>query len=280
MSLPSPPASSSPAVSQSWTRVGRDLWAGQVDLILPTECALCQAPGVREPLCRKCARDLRSCLHRGGARRSTPTPAPVGLPPVWAAGETRDALRGAVTAYKDHGRRDLAPVLAHPLAAAVRAALGGDGAAHDSLEDGAVLVAVPGSRRSRRRRGDVPLVALLDSARSLLPPGLTRAEPLRMTRQVRDQAGLDAAGRARNLDHAMAVPRSRRVDVEGRAVVVVDDVLTTGATLAEAARALTDAGADPVRAAVLAATVRHAPYRPSVTLARSAEVLAAPLAAD
>jgi predicted amidophosphoribosyltransferase len=73
-------------------------------------------------------------------------------------------------------------------------------------------------------------------------------------RRVADQAGLTAADRATNLSGALRV----RQDLRGLRVVVVDDVITTGATLAEAARALRAAGAEVPAAAVIAATERHA----------------------
>ncbi|GLY89076.1 hypothetical protein Airi02_070050 [Actinoallomurus iriomotensis] len=76
---------------------------------------------------------------------------------------------------------------------------------------------------------------------------------LRHRRRVADQAGLSAMDRALNLTGAM----ESRLDLRGRRVIVVDDVITTGATLAEAARALRAAGADVRASAVIAATQRH-----------------------
>ena len=78
------------------------------------------------------------------------------------------------------------------------------------------------------------------------------------TRRVADQAHLDRRARADNLAGAMAVCAPWRAAVAGATCVVVDDVVTTGATLAEAARALLDAGAQHVVAATCATTPRHA----------------------
>jgi predicted amidophosphoribosyltransferase len=75
-------------------------------------------------------------------------------------------------------------------------------------------------------------------------------------RRVQDQAGLDAAGRAANLRGALAVRPARVPSVRGRAVLLVDDVMTTGATLASGAAAIRAAGAHPFGVAVVAATVR------------------------
>ncbi|MEU9016312.1 phosphoribosyltransferase family protein [Actinomadura sp. NPDC048394] len=96
----------------------------------------------------------------------------------------------------------------------------------------AVAVAV-----RRLRAGGVPVVAV---------------GGLRQCRRVADQAGLGAKARRDNLSGALEAVG--RAPLAGRRVVLVDDVITTGASLAEAARALRAAGADVVAAATVAAT--------------------------
>jgi predicted amidophosphoribosyltransferase len=80
---------------------------------------------------------------------------------------------------------------------------------------------------------------------------------LRGARGLADQAGLDAAARAANLAGALRLVHGGERLVAGRAVVVVDDVVTTGATLAECGRCLRAAGAVVVGAATVAATSRR-----------------------
>ncbi|WP_274704671.1 phosphoribosyltransferase family protein, partial [Actinomadura geliboluensis] len=81
-------------------------------------------------------------------------------------------------------------------------------------------------------------------------------DALRQRGRVADQAGLTARQRAANLQGAVEA----RACVAGRRVVLVDDVVTTGSSLAEAARALRAAGAEVTGTATIAATPRHRPW--------------------
>ena len=87
---------------------------------------------------------------------------------------------------------------------------------------------------------------------------------LRLRPGVDDQAGLGSRERAANLAGSMWVPSRYMALVQGCAVVPVDDVLTSGATLREAARALRAAGAEVPGVAAVAATVRRLPTLPPV----------------
>jgi predicted amidophosphoribosyltransferase len=110
-----------------------------------------------------------------------------------------------------------------------------------------------------RRRGRDPTLRLAEEAVRVLRAGGTAVFCVRALghrRRVADQAGLTAADRGANLAKAMRA----RHDLRGARVVLVDDVVTSGATLAEAARALRVAGADVPAAAVIAATERRASY--------------------
>ncbi|MFI5100726.1 MAG: phosphoribosyltransferase family protein, partial [Actinomycetes bacterium] len=116
-----------------------------------------------------------------------------------------------------------------------------------------------GTSRSRpavvRSRGHDPTARIAAAAARRLGPGVRVARLLRQGRRVADQAGLDAQARARNLACALRV-RGRPAGAE-LPVVVVDDLVTTGASLAEAARALRGHGFVVLGAAVVAATARR-----------------------
>lgn len=213
-------------------------------LVLPTRCAGCAQPG--SAWCHDCRR---------AARRGPPSQGSTGDPPTWSATVLDGPVRLAVTAHKDGGRSDVRPVLAPLLATAIARALAEDPVLRHRRGGGAVLVVpVPTAAAARRRRGEDPLHRLAAAALATLGPGLVLAPVLRHARGVVDQSRLDRAARRRNLHGALAVPdRGVRV-VAGATCVVVDDVVTTGATLAEAARALRAAGAGHVVAATVAAT--------------------------
>lgn len=253
-----------------------------LDLVLPRECGGCRRAGTS--WCARCATALASlalagpaaphCSSGSSASPGTFGPAwvvphrpPPGLPPVHAWGLYADPLRAAVSAWKDAGRRDLVRVLAPLLAASLAGALAGCG-----WPDGVVLVVpVPSSRRSVRARGDTPMVdlcaAAVDACAASVEAGATPghgvgeralrlAPALRHARGVADQSGLDTAQRRRNLDGALAVKPLWENVIRGRRCILVDDVVTTGATLAEAARALRQAGAADVVGATMAAAHR------------------------
>jgi predicted amidophosphoribosyltransferase len=267
-----------------WAALRRVLVAA-VDLVLPSGCAACSAPAAG-PLCGTCTDAVRSASRDVRACAVGPRSPPTAMPWCWAGARFEGALRLAVTAYKDEGRRDLRDELARLLGAALTAAAG-DPAVRRRLGSGeeVLVVPVPTARASRRRRGDDPVgelaVAATVAANGRVegsPPGPPARDPrgrsapsrggfvvvpaLVHTRRVADQAHLDRAARARNLAGSMAVGAPWRGVVRGSTCVLVDDVVTTGATLAEAARALYDAGARHVVAAACATTPRHSQAPP------------------
>ncbi|MGN6754255.1 MAG: ComF family protein [Intrasporangium sp.] len=223
-----------------------------LDLVLPLECAACHRTGA--PWCRRCGRALERLAFPDGPHLVTPHPPPPGIPPVYAWGTYADPLRAAITAWKDEGRRDLTRQLLPLLDAALTTALadGGYGSAPP------LIVPAPSSRRSRRMRGDVPLHELTRLVVAGLPlPGLEVVPVLDERRRVRDQAGLATSARRDNVSGAFRVGPAGRQLVAGRDCLVVDDVMTTGATLVECARALDDAGARHVLGVAVAVPRRR-----------------------
>ena len=152
--------------------------------------------------------------------------------------------RRAIIALKEQGRTDVGRALAAPLAAAISAAR--------SLQPGPLgpieFVTVPTSRSAFRRRGFDPVGLLVRRA------GFGRATSVLVN--VRDRASqksLDLQSRGANLPGSMAALGP----LHGRRFLVIDDVVTTGATLLEATRALRSEGAQVLAAATLASTPRH-----------------------
>nr|WP_206337678.1 phosphoribosyltransferase family protein [Streptomyces sp. WAC 06738] len=226
---------------------GREL-AG---LMLPAGCAGCGAGRGAGLLCAGCAAELTA----GAVRRVVPRPRPRGLPVVYAAVAYAGAARSALLAHKERGALRLARPLGTALAAGVRVC--GDGG------ERVVLVPVPSARGAVVRRGHDPVRRLALVAAERLRRGGIRAEllpVLRQRRAVADQAGLSAVARQRNVSGALEVVRcgALRLRAPGCRVVLVDDVLTTGASLAEAARAVRAAGCHGGLAAAVVAAPRDA----------------------
>jgi predicted amidophosphoribosyltransferase len=123
-----------------------------------------------------------------------------------------------------------------------------------------LLVPVPSSPAAIRRRGDDVVRLLAERAhRRLRACGRQTkvAAVLRQRRQVADSAGLSAPARLTNLADALEVLRRGQAGVRGARVVIIDDLVTTGATLVAATEALSRAGAHVVGAAAVAATRRQ-----------------------
>lgn len=222
--------------------------AALLDLVLPQECAGCGGPGAWCAACRQVLQ--QAALFPIGPAR--PTPAPAGFPRAATAAAYDGAVRGALLAHKEHGRLGLVAPLGRALAAAVGCL---------APPPGVLLVPVPSRRAVVRARGhDHALRLARSAARALATGGLpaTAVALLAPARRIGDQAGLDAGGRAANLLGAF---RLARAVPAGACVLLVDDVVTTGASLAEATRAVTAAGGRVHGAATVAATMRRWPQR-------------------
>ena len=242
------------------------LLAELLDLVLPVECAACGRPG--DAWCRRCSAALARSRLASGVRVVAPDPVPPAFPDCFAWGQYTGPLRAGVRSWKDGGRRDLDRGLASLLAVAMEAALRGcaRGSPDGSAPPGGpvLVVTVPSSARAVRLRGDRPLERVTRHALELLAgvpagrPGLLGPlDALHHRRVVADQAGLGALGRSANLAASMEVRRRTAALIRGARCLIVDDVVTTGSTLAEGTRALRAAGAIDVRAAVIAATPRR-----------------------
>lgn len=216
------------------------------DLVLARSCAGCAEVGTR--WCGACA----ASVSGPAVRRELD-----GLV-VHAAAEYDGPLREALNGWKDHARTDLGRPLAAALSRATGAALAELTGLTELTEFSpaarrVALVPVPSSARSRRVRGREPVRELALGVR----PRLAVLPVLRHRREVAEQAGLDVVRRASNLDGALTVRSGWAGRVVGRQVLVVDDVVTTGATLTEAARALRACGAHVLAAVTVAATPRR-----------------------
>ncbi|MBW9209110.1 ComF family protein [Mumia sp. zg.B21] len=235
----------------------RELLRAAADLVLGVRCAGCGLPGL--VLCERCRRAVGG---RPGIRAPDPVPLAL-LRPSLVVPVSLTAYEGVVVellhAYKEEPRTALARPLGALLAVAVLLALGvaeERGFALGRRQTwSVVLVPVPSRRQAVRARGfDAGAQLARATASALRRQGVrARADPVLRVGRIADQAGLGAAERAANLAGAYRV---RRPVVGGAAVVVTDDVVTTGASVGEAVRALTAAGSRPVAVATLAATRR------------------------
>lgn len=226
-------------MSEPGRRLQAMLGASILDLVLPLECGGCGAASTR--WCPVCA----ASWQVGTDEPQVVVPRTDPGVPVFALGRYAGPRRQAVVAVKERGRRDLTGPLSRALGLGIGRLLD-----WGVLRAPVTVVPAPTRRSAARRRGGDP-VARIAAAAVAGRPDITVAPVLRTTGLVRDSVGLSGADRERNISGRVrltgAVPTIGGRDGD---VLLVDDIVTTGATAREAVRTLARAGI-PV-AAVLA----------------------------
>jgi len=241
----------SPAQLSVPSRTGRAGLATQCELCrqwtqgdaLCADCEACFAqPRLR---CACCALPTGTAVARCGGCLATPELPYTG---TVAAVDYAFPWDGLVTAFKFSGRVDLAEALARRLADAVT-----DAVAASSPHDAAWVLPVPLSPARLAERGYNQAWELARRVARLrgLPSDATL---LQRPIDTAHQTGLDRAARTANLAGSFMVDPTRRAELAGRSVALVDDVMTTGATVAAAAAVLRRAGAASVSVWVFART--------------------------
>ncbi len=210
-----------------------------LDLLLPPRCPGCGREG--EPLCEHCRRPLRRRLEEpAGAPVGMPVTMPPGLLQLEWCAMYSGPVRAALHALKYRGERRLS----QPLGAAMaerwrRAGRGGE-----------LVTWVPVHRMRRRERGFDQAEELARVMASEL--GLPVERCLERRQRTVAQHSLDQRERAGNTSGAFAVPSEGRELIGGRWILLVDDIVTTGATLAGCTAALQAGGAGAVSAIAVA----------------------------
>jgi ComF family protein len=239
---------------------------GVVAVLFPSDCRLCGAPLTnisRLPVCESCLLAMTpiagaTCevCGEGLAARGASEPvcaACVETKPYFAKAASYGAyegeLRELIHLLKYEQVESAAGVLGQMLAEAI-----------EKLElntDSVLVVPVPLHRSKRRQRGFNQAELILRAAlrQKPLPNAELAADVLQRTRSTLSQIGLTRSQRAENIRGAFQVKYLNRV--EGREVLLVDDVLTTGTTANECARILHKAGAQKVWVATVARTLKE-----------------------
>ena len=232
-----------------------------IDLVLPPTCLACKKPvGAAGGLCSACWTNIGFIERPYCERLGTPfpndgggvllSPAAIADPPAYdrarAAARFGDVARDLVHLLKYGDRLDLVLPIGRWMARA--------GA--ELLEDADALVPVPlhWTRLWQRRFNQSAMLARTVSRLSDVP---ITDHALARRRATSPQVGLGKSERARNVQGAFMVPKEARIDVKGRKLVIVDDVLTSGATVDACARVLRRAGAARVDVLVFARVVGY-----------------------
>jgi ComF family protein len=229
-----------------------------LDVALPTLCVSCREPVAGEGVCGPCWSQLSFIEKPYCPRLGIPfvyDPGPdlmsmeaIAHPPAYrrarAAVRYDDIARSLVHGLKYQDRTDLAPIMGRWMARA----------GHNVLHDADAMVPVPLHWRRGWSRRFNQSGALARSIANHAPVPVL-ADALRRIKPTRQQIGLSRDERASNVQGAFAVPLERRYLIEGKRLVLIDDVLTSGATLEACARALLRAKASRVDVLVFARVV-------------------------
>jgi ComF family protein len=229
-----------------------------LDIALPTLCVACREPVDGEGVCAECWAKLSFieppyCPRLGIPFVYDPGPELLSMeaianPPAFARARAAvrydDVARSLVHALKYQDRTDLAPTMGRWMARAGR----------ELLKDADVLIPVPlhWRRGWSRRYNQSGALARVIERHSGVP---LASEALRRVRRTEQQIGLSRTQRASNVQGAFKVAPERNGDVAGRRVILIDDVLTSGATIDACARALLRAKAASVDVLVFARVV-------------------------
>lgn len=245
-----------------------------LDIVLSRSCLACRKPGPM--LCPGCLEAMVDVhLHDGGIRNEG-----LRLRP-WVATRYEGDTRQALLAYKERGWHGLDRPLGWLLAAAVSASLEHRQATTDSpcessssvMDRGHVhVVPVPPHRTTQARRGIDTIGRIAEHTAGMLTGAGWSVDVLRLVRRVREDgrsAGSSADSRGRVAGSFMATADACCTSDPVRGarcrIVVVDDVITTGSTIAEAVRAVGVAGYVVAGVAAVSGTVRMRPTRVRTT---------------